>query len=124
MSAVETITRQIFDHELDERLEEHDVDDFTGWFCIETAAWPCPAPSCGFIAEHITAAHRIVVWPTQDDPWMLSFALDASNLGRKPRIVEYQRSEGPCIAYDQWCALGKPVHGVAARPDGTGFRRL
>lgn len=122
MSSLGTITpvsapRTTFDVELDTRREDHDVD-YSGWFCVQTDPWSCPAPGCDFVALYMTAAHLIVVWPSRDDPYLLGAAQSARVAGREPRIVEYEQDFGPCIAWDEWSRLGKPVHAFAAKPDG------
>jgi hypothetical protein len=95
----------------DEQVAEHrdDLDrDYSGWFCIATAPWPCPAPG----------------WPRKDDHDMLEIANDAQRLGRAPRVVEYELALGPCIPYDAWARMGGPVHGVAPRPANVPYRKL
>jgi hypothetical protein len=111
----------------DEQVAEHrdDLDrDYSGWFCIATAPWPCPAPGCDVVVEHMTAAHLILVWPRKDDHDMLEIANDAQRLGRAPRVVEYELALGPCIPYDAWARMGGPVHGVAPRPANVPYRKL
>lgn len=85
-------------------------DDLEGWWCLATAPFPCPASGCEFVADYVTAAHVIVVWPEKDDPTLLEIAAIAHRKGRDPRPVEYQASMGPCVAFAQWEALGRPVH--------------
>jgi hypothetical protein len=89
--------------------------DYTGWWCIRTDPWPCPAESCGFVATHITAAHLIIVWPEKDDPMLLQHAGIAKEVGRNPRVESYESGLGPACSYYQWEAAGRPVHGVRAR---------
>lgn len=110
-------------------LARHDEDeDYSGWFCVATDPWPCPAPACGFVANHLTAAHLIVVWPSRDDRKLFVYARDARDVGRNPRIVEYEQDMGPCIAFDEWVRIGKPIHGVAfdkaPSPDWKGERPM
>ena len=117
-----TITSPVIDTGTE--VEERD-DDFSGYYCIATAPWPCPAESCGFVANHITAAHLIVVWPDIDDQTLLAQARNARELGRNPKVIEYQSEMGPAISYGAWLAAGKPVHALAAKPDGyDGWRKL
>ena len=59
----------------DELLEEEEQlwiddadDDHTGWFCVSTDPFPCPAAACTFIAVFMTAAHLVLVWEERDDP--------------------------------------------------------
>jgi hypothetical protein len=89
--------------------------DYTGWWCIRTDPWPCPAEGCGFVATHITAAHLIIVWPEKDDPMLLQHAGIAKEVGRNPRVDGYEPGLGPACSYYQWEAAGRPVHGVRAR---------
>lgn len=122
MSAFGTATpvvrpRVEFDDEVEEVRDDLDRD-YTGWFCVETDPWPCPAQGCSFVALHMTAAHLIVCWPRRDDPSLLAAAANARDLSRNPRIVEYKTAFGPSIAWDEWQRIGRPVHGQAAKPDG------
>lgn len=109
-----------FDSDVTERLSVSDGgESFDGWYCVATDEFPCPAAGCDFVARHMTAAHRIVVWPSIDDRMLLTFARDAKKFNRNPRIVEYERGLGLCIAYDRWVQIGKPIHG--ALPDPSGY---
>ncbi len=113
-----------FDTEIEARRRDGDAD-YTGWFCIRTDPFPCPAAGCTFVANHLTGAHRIIVWSELDDPQLLSAAHSAKSAGRNPRVVGYEIALGPCIAWDEFERLGRPVHGRAARPDGfEPMRRL
>lgn len=120
-SALDTFTA-LPSIEFDERvaeLREDEEDTYDGgWFCIKTAAWPCPASGCGFVAHHVTAAHLIVVWPSLDDSRLLAHARNAREADRRPTIVEYRPDMGRCISFDEWRRLGMPVHGYAAEPTG------
>ena len=90
-------------------------DDHSGWFCVRTDPFPCPAEDCSFVANFMTAAHLVLVWQERDDPNLLWHAERAKEAGRNPRIVEYQRSFGPSTSYYAWEAAGRPVHGVRPR---------
>ena len=102
----------------EERLEDEELwtdeggDDHSGWFCVRTDPFPCPAPGCEFVAEFMTAAHLVLVWEERDDPNLLWHAQRAKDVGRNPRVVEYQPSFGPSASYYAWEAAGRPVHGV------------
>lgn len=98
---------------LDEVLWRDDADaDYTGWFCVRTDPFPCPAAGCTFVAVFMTAAHLILVWETRDDPNLLHHAQRAKEVGRNPRIDAYEESFGPSASYYAWEAAGGPVHGV------------
>jgi hypothetical protein len=105
------------DEEL-EQLDEIWVDDgdadYTGWFCVRTDPFPCPAPACTFVADFMTAAHLVLVWEERDDPNLLWHAQRAMEVGRNPRVVPYESSFGPSASYYAWEAAGRPVHGVRA----------
>ena len=89
----------------------HEDDDHSGWYCVQTDPFPCPAESCTFVAQHMTAAHLVLVWEERDDPNLLWHAQRAKEVGRNPRIVEYAASFGPSASYYAWEAAGRPVHG-------------
>ena len=99
----------------DELLWDDDADgDHTGWFCVRTDPFPCPAPGCSYVADYMTAAHLILVWEERDDPNLLWHAQRAMEVGRNPRIVAYERGFGPSASYYAWEAAGRPVHAVRA----------
>jgi hypothetical protein len=106
----------------DELLDEHEFvwvdetdDDHSGWFCVRTDPFPCPANGCSYVADFMTAAHLILVWEQQDDPNLLKHAARALDVGRNPRIVSYEPDYGPSASYYAWIAAGRPVHGVRAQ---------
>ncbi len=108
-----TITLEDVDLETDEELWTGDPgSDHTGWYCVRTDRFPCPAAGCTFVAEFMTAAHLILVWEERDDPNLLRHAQRAKEVGRNPRVVAYVASYGPSASYYQWEAAGRPVHGV------------
>jgi hypothetical protein len=101
------------DLESDEQLWEGDDDgDHSGWFCVSTDPFPCPAEGCSFVADFMTAAHLVLVWEERDDPNLLWHAQRAKEVGRNPRIVGYESGFGPSASYYAWEAAGRPVHGV------------
>jgi hypothetical protein len=91
---------------------EDDGGDHGGWFCVRTDPFPCPAPSCTFVADFMTAAHLVLVWEERDDPNLLWHAQRAKEVGRNPRVVGYEPSFGPSTSYYAWEAAGRPVHGI------------
>lgn len=99
----------------DEELwTEGDASDHSGWYCVRTDPFPCPAAGCTFVADFMTAAHLILVWEQRDDPNLLRHAGRAKEVGRNPRITEYDPAFGPSASYYAWEAAGGPVHGVRA----------
>ena len=104
----------------DELLEEEELwvdeaeDDHSGWFCVRTDPFPCPATGCTFVAVFMTAAHLVLVWQESDDPNLLKHAARARDVGRNPRVVGYRSEYGPSASYYAWIAAGRPVHGVRA----------
>ena len=86
--------------------------DHSGWFCVRTDPFPCPAQGCPFVAQFMTAAHLILVWEERDDPNLLRQAQGAKEVGRNPRIVSYEPAFGPSASYYLWEAAGRPVHGI------------
>jgi hypothetical protein len=113
----ETVTREKFDQQVEEKVSDDDID-YSGWFCIATDPFECPAAGCSFVANHVTAAHLIVVWPSNDDSKLLNAALRCREAGRNPKVVEYEKSLGPCISWDRWVSIGRPIHAQRPEPDG------
>jgi hypothetical protein len=108
----------VVDEELleEEGLWDGEADsDHSGWFCVRTNPFPCPASGCAFVADFMTAAHLILVWEQRDDPNLLHHAQRAKEVGRNPRIEAYELAFGPSASYYAWEAAGGPVHGVRAR---------
>ncbi|MEJ7568085.1 MAG: hypothetical protein WKF41_07455 [Gaiellaceae bacterium] len=107
----------LLEHELlEEELWADDDDaDYTGWFCVRTDPFPCPAAGCVFVADFMTAAHLVLVWEERDDPNLLWHAQRAMEVGRNPRVISYERGFGPSASYYAWEAAGRPVHGVRGK---------
>ena len=103
---------QIEDEEL---WADDDGDDHSGWYCVATDPFPCPAEGCDFVAHYMTAAHLILVWQERDDPNLLRHCKRAMEIKRNPRVVSYESSFGPSASYYAWEAAGRPVHGIRAR---------
>jgi hypothetical protein len=99
----------------EEELWSDDADaDHSGWFCVATDPFPCPASECTFVANFMTAAHLVLVWEERDDPNLLRHAERAKEVGRNPHVVEYETAFGPSASYYAWEAAGRPVHGIRA----------
>ena len=107
------------DQELAAEEEDLWTDDdgagYEGWFCVRTDPFPCPAAGCVFVAEFMTAAHLILVWEERDDPNLLWHAQRAKEVGRNPRVVDYEEPFGPSASYYAWEAAGRPVHGIRGK---------
>ena len=100
----------------DEDLWEDDGSgDHSGWYCVRTDPFPCPAEGCPFVADFMTAAHLVLVWEERDDPNLLWHAQRAKEVGRNPRVVGYEPAYGPSASYYAWEAAGRPVHGVSRK---------
>jgi hypothetical protein len=106
------LDEELQEEELDELWSDDDAADRSGWFCVATDPFPCPAAGCDFVAEFMTAAHLILVWEERDDPALLRHAQRAKEFGRNPRVVEYESAFGPNASYYAWEAAGRPVHGI------------
>ena len=100
--------------EEEELWQDDSGDDHSGWWCVATEPFPCPAAGCDFVADFMTAAHLVLVWEQQDDPNLLRHAQRAKEVGRNPRVTEYERVFGPSASYYAWVAAGRPVHGIRA----------
>ena len=98
-------------------------EDYSGWYCVRTDPWGCPAPGCDFVALFLTAAHLVIVWPEIDDPALLRHAAAARDVGRNPRPDVYEPSFGPACSYYQWEAAGHPVHAVRGDIGGDVYRQ-
>ena len=98
----------------EELWREDGEADYTGWYCVGTDPFPCPASGCVFVATFMTAAHLILVWEERDDPNLLRHAGRAKQVGRNPRVVTYEVGYGPSASYYAWEAAGRPVHGIRA----------
>jgi hypothetical protein len=106
---------ELVDEELaaeEEELWPGEGDDHGGWYCIATDPFPCPAAGCAFVARFMTAAHLVLVWEQRDDPTLLRQARRAQEVGRNPRVAEYESRFGPSASYYAWEAAGRPVHGI------------
>ncbi len=106
-----TIVSPDLDLESDEEAWRDDADH-GGWYCVRTDPFPCPAPECDFVADFMTAAHLVLVWEERDDPNLLWHAQRAKEVGRNPRVIEYEGAFGPSASYYAWEAAGRPVHGI------------
>ena len=93
-------------------------EDYSGWFCVKTDPWGCPATGCEFVAMFLTAAHLIIVWPEMDDPSLLRHAAAARDVGRNPKPTEYEPGFGPACSFYLWEAAGHPVHAVRSGGGG------
>ncbi len=97
-------------------------EDYTGWYCVRTDPWPCPAEGCTFVARFLTAAHLVIVWPENDDPSLLRHAAAARDVGRNPKVDVYEPAFGPACSYYQWEAAGHPVHAVRGDMGGNVYK--
>jgi predicted nucleic acid-binding protein len=86
------------------------------WYCVRTNPFPCGEDHCDFVAVTMTAAHRTLVWPTNDDPSLLRHAAEARECHRNPVIARYERSMGAACSYYESDAQGHPVHGLQPDP--------
>lgn len=120
MNAVDLIlppARVDFDNDVETKREDAD-ENYGGWYCVRTASFPCPASGCSFVAQFMTAAHLVIVWPRIDDPALLAAAANAQAVDRNPRVEGYRQSFGKAISWDEWTRLGRPIHGRMERPNG------
>ena len=101
--------------EEEELWRDDGLADHAGWHCVATDPFPCPAASCAFVAEFMTAAHLILVWEERDDPNLLRHAERAKQVGRNPHVVSYEPGFGPSASYYAWEAAGRPVHGIRGK---------
>jgi hypothetical protein len=125
----EILTRREYDTLVDAGDEQPSVElepdtgqddtDYTGWYCVNTVPFRCPAAGCDFVAEFLTAAHHVIVWEERDDPELLRHARRAAEVGRNPRVRVYEPDFGPAIAYSLWVLRGRPTHGIKGEPAGS-----
>jgi hypothetical protein len=115
--------------EIDEEIDQEEElwtddsgEDYTGWYCVRTDPWPCPAEGCTFVARFLTAAHLVIVWPENDDPSLLRHAAAARDVGRNPKVDVYEPAFGPACSYYQWEAAGHPVHAVRGDMGGNVYK--
>ena len=106
---------QLLEREDEELWTDDAGGDHTGWYCVATDPFPCPASGCDFVAMFMTAAHLILVWEQRDDPNLLRHAQKAKEVGRNPRVATYEGGFGPSASYYAWVAAGRPVHGIRDR---------
>ncbi|WP_217914919.1 hypothetical protein [Miltoncostaea marina] len=114
------------DQEVDQEEElwtDDSGEDYSGWYCVRTDPWPCPAEGCTFVAQFLTAAHLVIVWPEIDDPSLLRHAAAARDAGRNPRPEVYEPAFGPACSYYQWEAAGHPVHAVRGGGEGDVYSK-
>jgi hypothetical protein len=109
------LTEDVQLEEEEELWREDGSEDHSGWFCVGTDPFPCPANGCSFVATFMTAAHLILVWEERDDPNLLRHAGRAKQVGRNPHVVSYEPDFGPSASYYAWEAAGRPVHGIRGK---------
>ena len=100
----------------DEELWEDDgSDDYLGWYCVRTDPFPCPAAGLHVRrgAHDGCASRARLGGARRSEP--LWHAQRAMEVGRNPRVVQYEQSFGPSASYYAWEAAGRPVHGVRGR---------
>lgn len=72
-------------------------EDLSSWFCVRTNPYSCP---CGqFVADFITCAHVIIVWPSIDDVNLLQMCGVARDADRNPKVEQYKNEFGKCVSY-------------------------
>ena len=79
---------------------------------LSSVAYATESALVVLVAASVTAAHLILVWEVRDDPNLLRHAQRAKEVGRNPKVVEYEPAFGPSASYYAWEAAGRPVHGV------------
>lgn len=82
-------------------LNNTDTDDqFNGYYCIKLDQLN-QCKTCGAVLAFMGLPHdhRIVVWEEMDDPSLLGNAARVRNNGGSPRVIQYERSMGPCIEF-------------------------
>ena len=69
----------------------------------------------GFTNVEIGAVKDFLEHLDPDDPDLLRHAQGAKEVGRDPRVTEYEPGFGPSASYYAWEAAGRPVHGIRAQ---------
>lgn len=77
---------------VDEEIDDEDEDD---WYCLTTSE-PCRKHNLACCHSKVG---EIIVWPTIDDPNMLSYANFLKRRLVRTAIVVYENSFGHCISY-------------------------
>ena len=71
------------------------------WFTIRgVVPWRCPCGATGIYMAEDRHPHRIVVWPSADDPSMLKILHEMVERDHeKAAVVPYEKSMGPCVSH-------------------------
>lgn len=88
--------------------------DGPDWFCVRTNPFPCPDKECDFVAVTMTAAHRVIVWPAENDRDLLDQVAACRAAHRDPQVARYAAKMGPAISFFESArdGDGHPVHAV------------
>lgn len=81
-------------------LDDGDTTGTGDWFTIKGRPWSC---SCGeskpYMAED-QHPHRIIVWPSEQDPNMLKTLRSIhEDDGEAAEVVRYEKAMGPCVSH-------------------------
>jgi hypothetical protein len=80
-----------------ERVDDGSGTDLADWFCLKVKPFVCVG--CNRRVSHYDdAEHRVVVWPSEDDPNMLRI-VDELDDADEPEVVEYERALGRAVSY-------------------------
>lgn len=70
-------------------------DDF---WCVAIEPYRCP--ECKQLISHAQVwDHLIVIWEEKDDDTILEIAASLKIMKMNPRIINYNRNDGPCVEF-------------------------
>src|SRR5436309_245687 len=102
------------EHAIPEEAQDfwtEDGQEHVGWFCVRTDPFPCPAPDCEFVAEFMTAAHRLAVLAVGSPPT----ATEPPRFVPSDRVALLKERLGPELGGQSVCGLH--VHLSVPDPD-------
>lgn len=87
--------------ELVDPILNYTHESYDDFWCIAITPYNCPG--CKQLISHAQVGdHLIVIWEEKDDETILYIAAELKKeTGFNPRIVNYNRNDGPCIEFKE-----------------------